>query len=69
MEECEGKIGSSAMIIMYTTQKYGDTSLITLGWIGDERDGPTNHPPSPSNYHETCSIVLLVEGNEANGAP
>jgi len=49
MEECEGKIGSSVPLLMDMMQKYGENSLIALGWIGDEGDGPTNHPHSPSN--------------------
>jgi hypothetical protein len=49
MEDYEGKIGSSVSLLMNITQKYGDTSLITLEQIGDEGDGPTSHPPSTSN--------------------
>jgi hypothetical protein len=48
-EECEGLIGSSVLLIMYITHRHDDSPLITLRYIGDEGDGPTNHPPSPSN--------------------
>jgi hypothetical protein len=49
MKECEGKISSSVLFIIYIKKKYGDSPSITLGQIGDEGDGPTSHPISPSN--------------------
>jgi hypothetical protein len=49
VEECKGNIGSIVPFLMNINKNYVGTALSALGWIGDEGNIPTNHPPSPSN--------------------